>query len=168
MVDESGQQLVLRAIQALPDEQQLAAMMWLVSAIGERDPSSAEAAIPDVKVDVPPVTNAAITPREAEVLYMTSQGVSLDDIATQLFISPATVRNHLRNIVGKMGTGLGTPWTSPTGFVAPNELTMLPVRLPTSQYRALKAWCAANKFSMATVVRGLVEKFLADQQNRPA
>jgi hypothetical protein len=48
------------------------------------------------------------------------------------------------------------------------DLTMLPVRLPRDQYTALKTWCAANKFSMATVVRGLVERFLIDQGKRSA
>jgi hypothetical protein len=36
-------------------------------------------------------------------------------------------------------------------------------RLPDEQHAALKAWCNEHGFSMATVVRGLVENFLNAQ-----
>jgi hypothetical protein len=39
----------------------------------------------------------------------------------------------------------------------------LPVRLPEAQYARLKAWCSERGFSMATVIRGLVERFLESQ-----
>jgi hypothetical protein len=41
-----------------------------------------------------------------------------------------------------------------------------PVRLPEEQHAALKALCAAHGFSMATVVRGLVEDFLRTRGGR--
>jgi len=43
------------------------------------------------------------------------------------------------------------------------EHQTFPVRLPEEQHAALKAWCAEHGFSMATVVRGLVENFLRTQ-----
>jgi hypothetical protein len=43
------------------------------------------------------------------------------------------------------------------------EHQTLPVRLPEEQHAALKAWCTEHGFSMATVVRGLVENFLRAQ-----
>jgi hypothetical protein len=43
------------------------------------------------------------------------------------------------------------------------EHQTLPVRLPEEQHAALKAWCNEHGFSMATVVRGLVENFLRTQ-----
>ena len=40
---------------------------------------------------------------------------------------------------------------------------MVPVRFPADQHAKLRAWCAQHGFSMATVIRGLVAKFLEDQ-----
>jgi hypothetical protein len=40
---------------------------------------------------------------------------------------------------------------------------MVPVRLPEEQYARFKAWCGDHGFSMAVVVRGLLERFLAQQ-----
>jgi hypothetical protein len=46
------------------------------------------------------------------------------------------------------------------------EHQTFPVRLPEEQHTALKAWCTEHGFSMATVVRGLVENFLRAQGPR--
>jgi hypothetical protein len=40
---------------------------------------------------------------------------------------------------------------------------MVPVRFPADQHAKLREWCAEHGFSMATVIRGLVAKFLEDQ-----
>ena len=45
---------------------------------------------------------------------------------------------------------------------------MIPVRLSEPQHRLLKDWCAEHGFPMAVVVRGLVERFLEDQERRAA
>lgn len=37
------------------------------------------------------------------------------------------------------------------------------IRLPAARHAALRAWCAEHGFSMAAVVRGLVERFLEEQ-----
>jgi hypothetical protein len=37
------------------------------------------------------------------------------------------------------------------------------IRLPTTRHAALRDWCAEHGFSMAAVVRGLVERFLEEQ-----
>lgn len=42
-----------------------------------------------------------LTDREREVLSLLAQGSSTGDMAEALSISPSTVRNHLRNIMGK-------------------------------------------------------------------
>lgn len=47
-----------------------------------------------------------------------------------------------------------------------SQLRVVPVRLSMEQHEELKQWCEANDFSMATVIRGLVDRFLASQ-NRP-
>ncbi|MGI8945628.1 MAG: hypothetical protein ACR2GL_05240 [Thermoleophilaceae bacterium] len=48
------------------------------------------------------------------------------------------------------------------GALGPDH-QMIPVRLSEPQHRLLKRWCADNGFPMAVVVRGLVERFLADR-----
>jgi ParG len=56
------------------------------------------------------------------------------------------------------------PATAPMPVVpSGGEHQIFPVRLPEEQHTALKAWCTEHGFSMATVVRGLVENFLRAQ-----
>lgn len=43
------------------------------------------------------------------------------------------------------------------------ELQAVPVRLTSEQHAALREWCQAHGFSMATVIRGLVSRFLEGQ-----
>ena len=43
----------------------------------------------------------------------------------------------------------------------------VPTRLSVEQHERLKQWCRANDFTMAVVLRGLVERFLDDQARRP-
>ena len=53
----------------------------------------------------------------------------------------------------------------PAGLVgASGPLRTMPVRFPEQQYQRLKAWCEEHKFPMAVVVRGVVERFLDEQQ----
>ena len=40
---------------------------------------------------------------------------------------------------------------------------VVPVRFPAEQHAALREWCAEHGFSMATVIRGLVARFLEGQ-----
>jgi hypothetical protein len=62
---------------------------------------------------------------------------------------------------------IADPFT-PEAFARPaGPLQALPVRLPQDQYERLKRWCAEHEYTMATVVRGLVERFL-DEQADPA
>lgn len=43
------------------------------------------------------------------------------------------------------------------------EQQVVPVRLPADLHSRLRKWCTEHGFSMATVVRGLVGRFLDDQ-----
>ena len=45
-----------------------------------------------------PAARTALTPRQLEVLLLLSGGASTDQIATELYISKETVRNHIRAI----------------------------------------------------------------------
>lgn len=47
-------------------------------------------------------TDDSLTPREREVLELLAHGRSTQDIAQDLVISPATVRNHIRQILSKL------------------------------------------------------------------
>lgn len=48
------------------------------------------------------VGTAALTPREREVLGLVARGSSYGEVGEELFISPKTVENHVRNILAKL------------------------------------------------------------------
>lgn len=56
--------------------------------------------------------SVSLTAREIEVLQLVSQGLSNKDIASQLFLTEATIKSHLGNAFGKLGV------TSRTAAVA--------------------------------------------------
>jgi hypothetical protein len=49
---------------------------------------------------------------------------------------------------------------------AGESLTTVPARLSSEQHDRLKQWCQANGFTMAVVLRGLVARFLDEQERR--
>ena len=52
-----------------------------------------------------------------------------------------------------------------------SEQQMVPVRFSSEQHAQLRQWCSEHGFSMATVIRGLVSRFLETQspgQGQPA
>jgi hypothetical protein len=57
---------------------------------------------------------------------------------------------------------------STMGGARRGEHQVVPIRLPTAQHAALRDWCTEHGFTMATVVRGLVERFLEDRGRLPA
>ena len=88
----------------------------------------------------------------------------------------------LRDHVASPGTVIGPPMRPPgppdvvmlseapsmllpPGIGSPGPTAMLPVRLPPELHDQLRRWSTDHGFSMAGVVRGLVERFL-DQQAR--
>jgi len=53
---------------------------------------------------VPPSANGnSLTEREWQILELLAQGLDTNEIAAALIISPSTVRNHVQNILGKLG-----------------------------------------------------------------
>jgi predicted ATPase/DNA-binding CsgD family transcriptional regulator len=61
------------------------------------------AASPSVKPPLQPIYPNELTEREVEVLRLVAQGLTNAQIAGQLIISPYTVNNHMRSILGKLG-----------------------------------------------------------------
>jgi hypothetical protein len=49
------------------------------------------------------------------------------------------------------------------GVPRPGDRRNILVRLDTRQHEALKGWCQSHDFTMATVVRGLLGRFLEQQ-----
>jgi DNA-binding NarL/FixJ family response regulator len=47
--------------------------------------------------------SGALSERECEVLEQIARGHSIEDISGDLFLSPHTVRTHIKNILRKMG-----------------------------------------------------------------
>lgn len=63
---------------------------------------------------------------------------------------------------------LSDPAAAQVGSVEPSGsgVAMLPVRLPPELHERLRRWSNEHGFSMAAVVRGLVERFLDEQGQR--
>jgi PAS domain S-box-containing protein len=53
--------------------------------------------------ELPAIDVAHLTPRQAEVLHRLAAGDSTDQIATRLGISRQTVRNHVRDLLQRLG-----------------------------------------------------------------
>jgi len=63
-------------------------------------------------------------------------------------------------------SGAGEQVSRLTGTLPVGEDSQLvTIRLPAERHAQLRAWCAEHEFTMAAVVRGLVERFL-EQQGR--
>jgi hypothetical protein len=59
---------------------------------------------------------------------------------------------------------ISDPMTAQAGSVeGSGPVAMLPVRLPPELHERLRRWSNEHGFSMAAVVRGLVERFLDEQ-----
>jgi hypothetical protein len=71
-----------------------------------------------------------------------------------------------RGAVARISELPGAGWESLVSrFTAlRGEHQVVPVRLETDRYERLRDWCGQHGFSMATVMRGLLARFLDEQQ----
>jgi hypothetical protein len=76
---------------------------------------------------------------------------------------PGSFRQLMRTVqVGRSPEYLAS-YTPPAGRPQPGAQQVVPVRFPAEQHAQLRDWCAEHGFSMATVIRGLVTRFLESQ-----
>jgi len=76
------------------------------------------------------------------------------------FAGPGPLPRQLREMSAtllSLQTAGGLPGTQPIGQ------QVVPVRFAADQHAALRTWCSEHGFSMATVIRGLVARFLEGQ-----
>jgi PAS domain S-box-containing protein len=60
--------------------------------------------VKDVEEDQPPLpAHPKLTPRQRDVLRLLEQGRSTQQIANELYLSPETVRNHVRGLMRTLG-----------------------------------------------------------------
>jgi len=93
-----------------------------------------------------------------------------DQVFTALFrsaLSEPTPAQPVPPEVVMLSRQGAVPFPAPT-IGAPGQSTMLPVRLPPELHERLRRWSTDQGFSMAGVVRGLVERFLDEQSGTKA
>ena len=109
---------------------------------------------------------------EERILCGFALGQSRAAIAQDLRLAEDIVEEHVVRVLERMRSGA---WWRSRRAVPPNALIQagsgpatqqVPVRLSEEQHRQLKEWCARNNFSMAVVMRGLIGRFLEEQERR--
>jgi len=106
-----------------------------------------------------------------KIFQQLADGKPTAQIAVELGVTEGEIADELaptEQLTGTVSAVLmaraAVPSPSPGAFGVPGPLRTMPVRFPEQQYKRLKAWCEEHKFPMAVVVRGVVERFLDEQQ----
>jgi hypothetical protein len=97
------------------------------------------------------------------------QGTGLAPPRIARRVPVATLLRH--NVTLDPGLEAGVTIVSGTPLPQASEQQMVPVRFSSEQHAQLRQWCSEHGFSMATVIRGLVARFLEGQppgQGQPA
>ena len=67
-------------------------------------------------------------------------------------------------LAGEPGPSAGGAGRLTRALSAGEDSQLVTIRLPAERHAALREWCAVHEFTMAAVIRGLVERFLEQQQ----
>jgi hypothetical protein len=137
--------LLLKAIRSLPDDEQEQLLVSLLDRVAgpAQDPGHAPGA--------GPAPGARPAP-DAEAAGLS--GIRLSGLLRSLPVglAPLELRFGPPPLAGLSSS-----------VAAEHGLKVLPVRLPTGDYERLRAWSKQHDFSMAVIVRTLVERFLNSQ-----
>jgi hypothetical protein len=104
---------------------------------------------------------AALPEQERDMVYAwllrrgTSPGVGITDVALR-----AALRHDPASLPAAF---LQPPVLSSVRATIASGQQMVPVRFSSEQHAQLREWCSEHGFSMATVIRGLVARFLEGQ-----
>jgi NarL family two-component system response regulator LiaR len=92
-----------------PIDDVVAAIRAAMSGTAWLSPRAARAVLDRMRreyVDPPPASKGLereLSPREVEVLELVARGLDNSEIAAELYISPRTAKNHVSNILSKLG-----------------------------------------------------------------
>lgn len=116
-----------------------------------------------------------VSKRLAGILDRLADGDTITEAASRLQMTEEEVVTELsptealeRGFAGTLMARAAMP-VEPSGYLgapAQGPLRTMPVRFPEPQYHRLKDWSEAHNFPMAVVVRGVVERFLDEQERR--
>ena len=84
------------------DEDTVSDLASEVAAIGALPAGQTASLLRDVAQEIVGRRGVELTDREWEVLELMKQGLTTDEIATRLFISPVTVRTHVSAVLRKL------------------------------------------------------------------
>jgi hypothetical protein len=104
--------------------------------------------------------------RERILVWLLDRSFSASELPGMAGMSAAVRRELVESMPALMSSGGEALLTRTVAGARRGEHQVVPIRLPTEQHAALREWCSAHGFSMATVVRGLVERFLEEQSGR--
>jgi hypothetical protein len=140
-----------------------------IAALHGLDPDLLRSALQDL------ATRSHRSDRLAPIFQQLAEGRSIEDAARQLKLSRQEIvaelqptdemTDTLRGALMARAALVGPP-AGYLGTVAQGPLRTIPVRLPEQQYQRLKNWAEQNTFPMAVIVRGVIERFLDEQQQR--
>jgi hypothetical protein len=135
-------------------------------------PESPEPPEPPGPADAPGLPG----PDDPVVLLVSAIGTLPDEqrdlvLTWLLHQRPAIYRHTALRGTPQAGEALQAPWPAEEPLMAGASMRaagatgqqVVPVRFPAEQHAQLREWCAEHGFSMATVIRGLVARFLESQ-----
>jgi hypothetical protein len=148
MVDETPAQKLAELLESAPSDDRRAITAWLL----ERRPEPPVGPLPADLIGR--IEGVPVGP-----LRRLGKAMVHDPLAgTGEWLSP----EHLQRLRAMLTT------SGPRGALTPGgESQLVTLRLPAERHAELRRWCTEHDFSMAAVIRGLVEQFLEDRGGPP-